>query len=69
MAVNKSSSRKSTTDKEEEKFLDEQTDADAASRAGSAADAKADELRNALQAKCEQGKTGLGLVPIEDDLP
>ncbi len=69
MAVKQSSSHKSIEDKEEEKPLDQQAEAEAARKASNAADAKTDELRNALQAKGEQGKTGLGFVPIEDDLP
>ncbi len=39
----------------------------AAQKAEEASEAKAEELRTALQGKGEQGKSGLGSLPVDED--
>jgi hypothetical protein len=43
------------------------TDAEAADKAKTAGEAKAEELRNVLQSKVEQGKSSLGFLPPEEE--
>jgi hypothetical protein len=52
---------------EQSKPSNEQSNAEAASKAQAAAQAKTEELRNALQTKGEQGKGGIGSVPADED--
>jgi hypothetical protein len=52
--------------KEQAKPWSEQANAEAAGKAQSAAQAKTEELRNALQTKGEQGKGGIGCVPDDN---
>ena len=53
--------------KEHAQRSSEQVDAEAASKAQGAAQAKTEELRNALQTKGEQGKGGIGSVPADEE--
>ena len=52
---------------EQSKPSNEQSNAEAASKAQAAAHAKTEKLRNALQTKGEQGKGGIGSVPVDGD--
>ena len=52
---------------EQSKPSNEQSNAEAASKAQAAAQAKTEELRNALQTKGEQGKGGIGSVTADED--
>jgi hypothetical protein len=45
------------------------SDGAATQKAEEAAQAKAEELRTALQSKGEQGKSSLGSLPIDEDKP
>jgi hypothetical protein len=51
---------------EQSKPSNGQANAEAASKAQAAAQAKTEELRNALQTKGEQGKGGIGSVPADE---
>jgi hypothetical protein len=42
-------------------------DKDAAREAELAADAKAEEVRTLVQSKAEQGKSGLGFLPVDSE--
>jgi hypothetical protein len=53
--------------KEQAQRSSERVDAEAASTAQVAAQAKTEEMRNALQTKGEQGKGSIGSVPAEED--
>jgi hypothetical protein len=52
---------------EQSKPSKEEANAEAASKAQAAAQAKTEELPNALQTKGEQGKGGIGSVPADED--
>jgi hypothetical protein len=52
--------------KEQAKPSSEQNNGEAARKVYSAAQAKTEELRNALQTKGEQGKGGIGCVPDDN---